>query len=83
MQVQRPLDTDIIRLKVKALLDNGRTATISVEIDLATGAVTQIGDAYAQGQTLQEQMVLEAQDLETKMAEAATAQDALIRALNG
>ena len=83
MQVQRPVDTDTIRLKVKALLDNGRTATISVEIDLATGAVTQIGDAYAQGQTLQEQMVLEAQDLETKMAEAATAQDALIRALNG
>jgi len=47
MQVQRPLDTKTIQLKVKAILDNGRTATISVEIDLRTGTVTQLGEAYA------------------------------------
>ena len=83
MHVQRPLDTETMRLRVKALLDNGRTATISVEIDLRTGTVIQLGDAYAQGQTLQEQLALEAQDLEAQMAEADSTQDALLRALSG
>lgn len=83
MQVQRPLDVDTVKLRVRALLDNGRTSTITVEIDLRTGAVTQVGDAYVQGQTLQQQMALEAQDLREQMAEADTAQEALLRALAG
>jgi len=83
MQVQSPLDKEVIKLRAKALLDNGRTATISVEIDLRTGTVTQLGETYAQGQTLQEQLALEAQELELQSAEADTAQDALLRALAG
>jgi len=67
MQIQRPVDHEILELRVKALLDNGRTATISVEIGLRTGTVTQTGEAYAQGQTLQEQLAFEAQDIERQM----------------
>ncbi len=83
MDVARPLDTETIRLQVRALLDNGRTTSTTVEVDLRTGTVTQVGEAYAQGQTLQQQMALETIALREQLAEADTAQDALLRALAG
>jgi hypothetical protein len=65
------------------LLDNGRTTSTTVEVDLRTGIVTQVGDAYAQGQTLQQQMALEAMALREQVADVDLAQDALLRALAG
>ena len=65
------------------MLDNGRTATSVVEVDLRTGAVTQVGDAYAQGQTLAQQMALEVRALEAEQAESYAGTDALLRALAG
>ena len=63
MQMQRPLDVESTRLRVRALLDNGRTATSNVEIDLRTGAVSQVGEAITQTQTLDEQLKLEARNI--------------------
>jgi len=83
MEIARPIDAETIQMRVRATLDNGRSATITVEVDLRTGAVTQIGDAYAQAQTLQEQLAMEAQDMREQLATADTAQDALLRALAG
>ena len=83
MDMSRPLDTETIRLQVRALLDNGQSTSTTVEIDLGTGTVTQVSDAYTQAQTLQEQMALEAQDMREQMAEADTSQDALLKALAG
>jgi len=83
INVADPIEVETIRLRVRALLDNGRTGTMTVEIDLRKGTVTQIGDAYAQGQTLQEQLALEAEDLRAQMAESDSAQDALLKALAG
>ncbi|WP_233349903.1 Ig-like domain-containing protein [Litorimonas cladophorae] len=83
MDITRPLDAETIRLQVRALLDNGRTTSTTVEVDLRTGIVTQVGNAYAQGQTLQQQMTLEAMALREQVAEVDVAQDALLRALAG
>ena len=63
MQMQRPLDVESTRLRVRALLDNGRTATSNVEIDLRTGTVSQVGEAITQAQTLDEQLKLEARNI--------------------
>jgi len=65
LDISRPLDTPTLSLRVRALLDNGRTASMSVEIDLATGSVTEIGQAFSQAQTLSEQLALENQKLST------------------
>jgi len=62
--IQRPLDQEIVQLKVRALLDNGLTATTSVEINLTTGAMTKLGDSLVQSQTLSEQLALEMQAME-------------------
>ena len=81
MDVSRPADGETLGLKIRALLDNGRVGTISVDIDLHNGAVTQTGEAYAQGQTLQQQLALETLDIEERLAEADKAQDDLLKAL--
>ena len=65
LDISRPLDRPTLSLRVRALLDNGRTASMSVEIDLATGSVTEIGQAISQAQTLSEQLVLENLKLST------------------
>ena len=82
MDVSRPADAETLGLKIRALLDNGRVSSITVDIDLQTGTVTQVGDAFAQGQTLQQQLALEALDLEERLADANRAQNALIDALS-
>ena len=82
MDVSRPADGETLGLKIRALLDNGRVGSISVDIDLHSGAVVQTGEAYAQGQTLQQQMALEVLALEEQLAEADAAQDALLTALS-
>ena len=74
MQVTRPLDVDTLKLRIRALLDNGRNAVTSVEIDLATGSVIEIGQAFSQSQTLSEQLVLETK----RLSEGA---DALLKTL--
>ena len=71
----------MLGLKIRALLDNGRVSTIIVDIDLLNGIVTQKGEAYAQGQTLQQQLALESLDREERLAEADKAQDDLLKAL--
>ena len=57
--INQPLDTETLTLRVRALLDNGLTASMRLEIDLSTGGVTQVGEAMSQAQTLTEQLVLE------------------------
>lgn len=59
VHIQRPLDQEAVRLRVKAILDDGRSAATTVEIDLRNATVTQVGDVTAQGQTLSDQLVLE------------------------
>jgi len=83
INIANPLDTGTIRLQVTALLDNGRTGTMVVEIGLRDGKVEQIGDAYTQGQTLQQQLALESQALREQEAEANRPQDALLKSLAG
>ena len=83
VDMSRQIDVDAIRLKVRALLDNGSTTSAAIEVDLSTGAVTQVGEAYAQGQTLQQQMALESLAFREQLAEADKAQDALLHALAG
>jgi len=61
--MQRPLDVETIQLKVRALLDNGQSATMTVEIDLGTAKVTEVGNGYAQSQTLGDQLKLEVKRL--------------------
>ena len=82
MDISRPADGKTLGLKIRALLDNGRVGSIAVDIDLHNGAVTQTDEAYAQGQTLQQQLALETLDLEERLAEADRAQDALLHALS-
>ena len=82
-QINRPLDVETIQLRIRALLDNGRTATTVVEVDLRTGMITQVGEAYAQAQTLGQQMALEARALEAEQAKQHAGTDALLRALAG
>jgi len=76
MEMQRPLDVETTRLRIRALLDNGQTATPNVEIDLRTGAVSQVGEAITQAQTLDEQLKLEARNI-------AAGDSALLKALAG
>jgi hypothetical protein len=83
MDISRPLDSETLRLQVRAILDNGRTTSTTVEVDLRTGTVTQVGEAYAQGQTLEQQMALETRAMREQVAEVDVAQDALLRALAG
>jgi hypothetical protein len=61
--IQRPLDVETVRLTLRALLDNGRSATTTVEIDLATGSVVEVGKAFSQSQTLGDQLKLEVRRL--------------------
>jgi len=63
MEIQRPLDVETIRLRVRGLLDNGKTATVTVELDLSTGSVVEVGQAFSQTQTLSDQLKLESQRL--------------------
>ena len=72
--IHRPLETETLTLRVRALLDNGLTASMRLEIDLSTGGVTQVGEAMSQAQTLSEQLVLENIRL-------STGPDALIKSL--
>jgi len=72
--MQRPLDVETIQLKVRALLDNGQSATMTVEIDLRTAKVTEVGNGYAQSQTLGDQLKLEVKRL-------ADSGDALVKSL--
>ena len=81
IDVSRPAGEETLGLKIRALLDNGRVSTMIVDIDLLNGIVTQSGEAYAQGQTLQQQLALETLDWEERLAEADKAQDDLLKAL--
>ena len=81
IDVSRPAGEETLGLKIRALLDNGRVSTMIVDIDLLNGIVTQKGEAYAQGQTLQQQLALESLDREERLAEADKAQDDLLKAL--
>lgn len=59
LYIQRPLQAETVNLRIKALLDNGRSAITNVEIDLRTGSVTQMGSAVSARQTLDDTLVLE------------------------
>jgi len=63
VNINRPLDVDSVRLNIKAMLDNGRSATTTVEINLSTGAVVEVGKAFSQSQTLGDQLKLEVRRL--------------------
>ena len=82
IDISRPANGEMLGLKIRALLDNGRVGSIAVDIDLHNGAVTQTGDAYAQGQTLQQQLALETLDMKERTTEADRAQEALLQALS-
>jgi len=62
--IHRPLDTETVELYVKALLDNGMTASTSVQINLETGLMEKRGESLVQTQTLTEQLALETEALE-------------------
>ena len=64
MQITRPLDQEVIELRIRALLENGQTATTITQIDLGTGGVTQQSEAISAAQSLQDQLALETQRLE-------------------
>ncbi len=59
MEIQRPLDQETIRLRIRGLLDDSRAASVTIEIDLRSGAVTEVGHSYSQAQTLSDQLRLE------------------------
>lgn len=69
MEIQRLLDVETFKLRVKAILANGRTAKTTVEVDLRTGTVVEVGKAFSQDQTLDEQLALEGQRLADGSAE--------------
>ena len=72
--INQPLETESFTLRIRALLDNGLTASMSVEIDLSSGNLVQVGEAVNQAQTLSEQLILENIRL-------STGPDALIKSL--
>jgi hypothetical protein len=74
--LNRTVEDHTATLYIKALLDDGRTAHVTVRIDMATGAVEQVGESYARAATLSEQMQLSAK------AETAS-HDSLLMALAG
>jgi len=43
LHIQRPIDQEVLSLRVKAVLDNGRTVIVPVDIDLKTGQVSERG----------------------------------------
>ena len=63
MDISRPLDQETLEFRVRALLDNGTVASMTVNIDLITGTVTEVGQALSQAQTLSDQLTLETQRL--------------------
>ena len=73
MEIQRPLDQETIRLRIRGLLDNGRAASVTVEIDLRSGAVTEVGKSFSQSQTLGDQLKLESVRLASGSADLMTA----------
>ena len=73
MEIQRPLDQETIRLRIRGLLDDGRAASVTVEIDLRSGAVTEVGKSFSQSQTLGDQLKLESVRLASGSADLMTA----------
>lgn len=63
MEITRPLDQETIELCIRALLDNGQTAITTTQINLNTGAVTELSQTISQAQTLGDQLALETQKL--------------------
>jgi len=74
--VNRPLSEDTLDLRIRAVLDNGRSVSSAVSIDLHSGRVDAQGQAIAAAQTLSDQLALERQKLRV-------ADNDLVRALAG
>lgn len=74
LQITRPLDQEVIELRIRALLENGETVTTASRIHLETGVVTQLGEAISASQSLRDQLALETRRLDS-------GSDALLRAL--
>ena len=49
--------------RIRALLDNGQTAITTTQINLNTGAVTELSQITTQAQTLGDQLAIETQKL--------------------
>ena len=43
LHIQRPIDQEVLSLRIRAVLDNGRTVTVPVDIDLTTGQMSERG----------------------------------------
>ncbi len=69
MEITRPLDQETIELRIRALLDNGQTAITTTQINLNTGAVTELSQIITQAQTLGDQLALETQKLASGSAD--------------
>ena len=63
MEITRPLNQETIELRIRALLDNGQTAITTTQINLNTGAVTELSQITTQAQTLGDQLAIETQKL--------------------
>ncbi len=74
--IDRPLDQTVLDIDIRAVLDNGQTVQIPVQIDLRTGTVIQTGDMVMRGALLSETLTNEARSI--KLGDTA-----LIRALVG
>jgi len=74
LHIQRPLDQEVLSLRVKAVLDNGRTVTVPVDIDLKSGQVTERG-------RLSSGLTSFADQLEIETDRMTLEQDELVKAL--
>jgi len=74
LHIQRPADQEVLSLRVKAVLDNGRTVIVPVDIDLHTGQVSERGQLSSSLSSFNDQ-------LEMQVSDNAFAHDALVKAL--
>jgi len=74
LYIQRQSGQDNVQLRMRAVLDNGRTVTIGGEIDLDTGQIVEIGQASASLSSFADQLAAETVSF-------APEQDELVKAL--
>ena len=63
LHIQRPLNQDVLSLRVKAVLENGRTVIVPVDIDLATGQVSERGQLSSSLSSFSDQLETEVNGL--------------------
>ena len=74
LNIQRSPEHDNLSLRVRAVLDNGRSVNIPIEIDLNTGQVSERGTSSVSLSSLSDQ-------LDTQVSGLSPENDALVKAL--